>query len=99
MDILIVLIAVLTAFYFILLRPVIKQQRQQRRDISSLEVGDEVLTTGGFYALVQEINTHEDRPMEIIMEISPGVALRGTTMAIQEISRRAADTTSPPAGN
>ncbi len=91
MDILIVLVAVLAAFYFILLKPVINQQRRQRQDISSLEVGDEVLTTGGFYATVTEINTHEDRPMEILLEAAPGVVLRGTTVAIQEITRRAAD--------
>ncbi|MDA1009914.1 MAG: preprotein translocase subunit YajC, partial [Chloroflexi bacterium] len=87
MDILILLIAVLAAFYFILMKPVINQQKRQRRDISSLEVGDEVLTTAGFYATVIEINTHEDRPMEIMLEVAPGVVLRGTTLAIQEVSR------------
>src|SRR5690606_22964933 len=77
------------AFYFILLRPVINQQKKQRQDISSLEVGDEVLTTAGFYATIVEINTYEDRPMEILLEVAPGVVLRGTTLAVQEISRRA----------
>jgi preprotein translocase subunit YajC len=89
MDVVIVLVAVLAAFYFILLRPVINQQRKQRRDISSLEIGDEVLTSAGFYATVVEINTYEDRPMEILLEAAPGVVLRGTTLAVQEISRRA----------
>jgi preprotein translocase subunit YajC len=88
-DVVLVLVAVLAAFYFILLRPVIAQQRKQRRDISSLEIGDEVLTTAGFYATVVEINTYEDRPMEILLEAAPGVVLRGTTLAVQEISRRA----------
>ncbi|MDA1010459.1 MAG: preprotein translocase subunit YajC [Chloroflexi bacterium] len=91
MDILIVLIAVLAAFYFILMKPVINQQKRQRRDISSLEVGDEVLTTAGFYATVTEINTYEDGPMEIMLEVAPGVVLRGTTLAIQEVSRRASE--------
>lgn len=91
MDVVIVLLAVLAAFYFILLRPVIDQQRKQRRDISSLEIGDEVLTTAGFYATVVEINTYEDRPMEILLEAAPGVVLRGTTLAIAEIARRADD--------
>ena len=88
MEIILVLGAVMAAFYFILLRPVIRQQRQQRRDISSLEIGDEVLTTGGFYAVVNEINTFEDRPMEIVLEAAPGVLLRGTTAAITLIARR-----------
>ena len=83
-----VLLAVMAAFYFILLRPVINQQKQQRRDISSLAVGDEVLTTGGFYATVIDINTFEDRPMEISFELAPGITVRGTTNAIASIVHR-----------
>jgi preprotein translocase subunit YajC len=85
MDILLVLIAVVAAFYFILLRPVMQQQRRQRRDLSRLEVGDEVLTTGGFYATVTAIHTFEDRPMEILLEAAPGVVLRGTSAAIASV--------------
>ena len=48
-----------------------------------------MLTTGGFYAIVVEINTYEDRPMEILLEVAPDVVLRGTTLSIAEISRRA----------
>jgi len=87
-------LAVVLLFYFILLRPVMNQQRQHRRDISSLEIGDEVLTTGGFYATVTEINTFEDRPTEILLEAAPGIVLRGRASAVQEISRHAGDSAS-----
>ena len=96
MDVLLALIAVVGAFYFILLRPVMRQQRQRRQDISSLEVGDEVLTAGGFYATVREIRTTDDGPVEILLEPAPGVTLRATPAAIQQITRRAADS---PAGS
>ena len=82
------LVAVTAAFYFILLRPNINQQKQQRRDISILAVGDEVLTAGGFYATVTAINTFEDRPMEILLELAPGLQVRGPTTAIASIVRR-----------
>ncbi len=91
MDVLLALIAVVGAFYFILLRPVMRQQRQRRHDISSLDVGDEVLTAGGFYATVREIRTTDDGPVEILLEPAPGVTLRATPAAIQQITRRAAD--------
>jgi preprotein translocase YajC subunit len=38
---------VAAAFYWILLRPIMIQQRRQRSDIQNLEVGDEVLTQAG----------------------------------------------------
>jgi preprotein translocase subunit YajC len=96
MDVLLMLIAVLAAFYFILMRPVIQQQKRRRADISSLRVGDQVLTTGGFYATVREMRTTDAGPMEIYLEAAPGVVLRATPGAIEQISKRAADA---PAGN
>jgi preprotein translocase subunit YajC len=78
-------------FYFILLRPVINQQREHKRDISALDIGDEVITAGGIFATVREINTTEDGPMEIILEVAPGVRLRGTTAAVDHVVRRAAE--------
>jgi preprotein translocase subunit YajC len=91
MDVLLMLVAVLAAFYFILMRPVIQQQRRRRADISSLHVGDQVLTTGGFYATVREMRTTDSGPMEIDLEAAPGVVLRATPAAIELISRRATD--------
>lgn len=88
MQEILILLGVMGAFYFILLRPVINQQKQQRRDISSLHVGDEVMTSGGFFATVTEINTFEDRPMEILFELAPGLEVRGNTNAIASIVRR-----------
>ena len=87
----IVLFAVIGAFYFILLRPVIQQQKKHKSDISGLQIGDEVLTSGGFYAIVREINTQEDRETEIVLEAAPGLLLRGTASAVGSDTHRAAE--------
>ncbi|MCR5321887.1 MAG: preprotein translocase subunit YajC [Lachnospiraceae bacterium] len=42
-------------FYFMAIRPQKKQQKQMEALISSLEVGDSVLTTGGFYGVVIDV--------------------------------------------
>ena len=84
-----VLFIVIGAFYFILLRPVLQQQKRHRSDISGLQIGDEVLTSGGFYAIVREINTQEDRETEIVLEAAPGLLLRGTSAAVGSVTRRA----------
>ncbi len=43
------------AFYFIAIRPQKKQQKQLDALVASLEVGDSVLTTSGFYGVVIDV--------------------------------------------
>lgn len=42
-------------FYFIAIRPQKKQQRQHSALLSSLAIGDSILTTSGFYGVVIDI--------------------------------------------
>ena len=41
--------------YFIAIRPQKKQQKQLNETLASMEVGDSVLTTSGFYGVVLDI--------------------------------------------
>lgn len=91
MEFFVALLFVVAAFYFILLRPVMNQQRRRRRDLAALDVGDEVLTSGGFYATVRAIRTMDEGPQEIMLEVAPGVELRATPDAIQHVTPRAAE--------
>ena len=91
MELLLPLIFVVVAFYLILLRPVLNQQRRRRRDLSKLAVGDEVLTASGFYATVRAIRTRDEGPLEILLEVAPGVELRATAEAIQLVTRSASE--------
>ncbi len=84
-PVILILLFAVAAFYFILLRPVLNQQRSRRSDIAQLEVGDQVMTSGGFYAVIDEINTVEDGPMEIIFELADDVFVRGTPDAIVQV--------------
>ena len=93
MELLLPLIFVVVAFYLILLRPILNQQRRRRRDLSKLSIGDEVLTSGGFYATVRAIVTRDDGPLEILLEVAPGVELRATPDAIQGVTRPASERT------
>lgn len=42
-------------FYFIAVRPQKKQQKQHQSLLASLETGDSILTTSGFYGVVIDI--------------------------------------------
>ncbi len=75
---------ILGGFYFILLKPVLDQQRKTKRDLLELQVGDEVVTTGGLIATVVDIRQPAVGPLELVLEVAPGVQLRALTTAIQE---------------
>jgi preprotein translocase subunit YajC len=70
------------AFYFILLQPVLKNQKEQRKAVQTMQIGDEVVTTGGLIGEVVDVITPADGPTEIILEIAPNVRVRALTDAI-----------------
>ncbi len=76
-------VAAVAAFYFILLRPVLQNQKAQRKAVQTMQIGDEVVTTGGLIGEVKDVITPPDGPTEIILEIAPGVRVRALTEAIQ----------------
>lgn len=49
------LVIIGAVFYFLLIRPQKKQQKQMDALVSSLEIGDSVLTTAGFYGVVIDV--------------------------------------------
>lgn len=82
MEIIIPLVIVFGAFYLMLLRPVLQQQRRQRRDIVNLQVGDRVLTQGDFIATVRDIRIPEEGPTEVILDLGNGVLVTALATAI-----------------
>jgi preprotein translocase subunit YajC len=58
-------------FYFLLIRPQQKRTRQQRDLLSNIEVGDEVLTIGGIFGVVRDIDEET-----VTVEISPGTQVK-----------------------
>lgn len=78
------LIVVAFAFlYFILIRPQKRRQQESQRLLSSLAVGDEVLTAGGIYGRITEL---EDDA--VLVEIAPALRVK--------VSRRAIGAVIPP---
>ncbi len=77
-----VIIGVLVAFYLMIIRPGQQEQKRQQQTIRDLKVGDEVITTAGFFARVKEIHTPEEGPVELRLELAPGVEIRALTSAI-----------------
>lgn len=65
------LILIFVVFYFLLIRPQNKRQKEHREMVANLAVGDEVVTAGGVLGKVTEI---KDQFVQI--EISSGVVIK-----------------------
>ena len=52
---LIYIVVLLAAFYFILIRPQSKEKKKVQALLDSMEIGDSVLTTAGFYGVIIDI--------------------------------------------
>ena len=75
-------VLMIVGFYFLLIRPQRTRQRSQKALISSLEVGDEIMTTGGMFGTIVEIDEDEG---VVTVEIAPGTRVK---MMRQGISQR-----------
>jgi len=66
-------ILMLGGFYFLLIRPQRNKQRAQQTLLAQLEVGDEVMTTGGIFGTIVAIDEDEG---VLTVEIAPGTQVK-----------------------
>ena len=77
-----IIIIAFLLLYLIVVRPQKRRQTQQQQMISELRVGDEVLTAGGIYGTVSQLD--EDM---VIVEIAPETEVRVARRAIAGVTR------------
>ncbi len=65
------LILIFVVFYFLLIRPQNKRQKEHREMVANLVVGDEVVTAGGVLGKVTEV---KDQFVQV--EVAPGTVLK-----------------------
>jgi preprotein translocase subunit YajC len=80
---LIVIIALFALLWLLLIRPQRARQAQQQKLISAVEPGDEVLTVGGLYGIVQSIDEEGDLIVEIADGIHVRIARRGVATVVK----------------
>ena len=73
-------------FYFFIIRPQRKRDKQQKNMIDSIARGDQIITIGGFYGTVREV-----RDDSFQIEIAEGVRVTILKSAVQ--GKRAAQKT------
>ncbi len=73
MGMILMLVAMFAIMYFFMIRPQQKKQKEIQKFRNSIERGQEVVTAGGIYGTVRDI---DDVKNVLIIEVSNGVRLR-----------------------
>ena len=82
MEIALVYFALLAlAFFFLIVRPQRRRVTQHRAFVSQLQIGDDVVTTGGIYGTVRAL-----RGEAVELEVAPGIVM---TFARAAVAQRA----------
>jgi preprotein translocase subunit YajC len=81
---LIIIIAMFGLLWFLLLRPQRAKQQQHKQMLEGVDVGDEVLSSGGVYGVVRGVDDDND---ELHVEIAPGVEVRMDRRAVGAVVR------------
>lgn len=84
MGSLIIIVALFALLWLLMIRPQRAKQQQQQRMLSAIEPGDEILTVGGIYGIVQELEDGEDGD-DLIVEIAEGIHVRVARRAVATV--------------
>ncbi|HVU49838.1 MAG TPA: preprotein translocase subunit YajC [Polyangia bacterium] len=72
------MVAIFAIFYFLIIRPNSRKQKEHQQMLSELKKGDEVVTQGG---IIGKISGLTDK--EITLQIQEGVRIRVTRASVQ----------------
>ena len=65
------MVLIFVVFYFFLIRPQSKRQKDIKKFQNSLEVGKQVVTSGGIYGRIKEVKENV-----VILEVADGVRIK-----------------------
>ena len=80
---LLMIVMLFVVMYFFMIRPQRKQQKELENFRNSLAKGQKVITAGGIYGVVKEVNERD-----ILMEVDGNVTLRVDKTAIMRDPRQ-----------
>ena len=79
------IVGIFALIYFMMIRPQQRRRREVQNMQSSMGVGDEIITVGGLYGTIREIDDES-----VLLEIAPGVTARYAKAAIGKVNQKAA---------
>jgi preprotein translocase subunit YajC len=80
------LVAIIAIFYFLILRPNNKKQKETQKMLSALKKGDRIVTIGGIHGIIQSV-----KEGTVIVKVDENVKLEFNRGAISTVSSQARD--------
>ncbi|GMM60507.1 preprotein translocase subunit YajC [Novosphingobium pituita] len=74
------LVAMAVIFYFLILRPQMKRQKEHQQRLSGLQKGDQVVTAGGIVAKIVRLDDHY-----VDLELAPGVRVKAVRSTLGDV--------------
>jgi preprotein translocase subunit YajC len=91
MTAVIVVVILFALFWLLIVRPQRRQAAEQRELIASVEPGDEIVSAGGLYGVIQSIDGDE-----LVVEIADGLVVRMARGAVAGLVERDEEPESAP---
>jgi preprotein translocase subunit YajC len=79
-------VIIFALFYFVMIRPQRKRQKEQQNMVSSLQKGDKVVTAGGIFGTIDSV-----REDSVVIKVESGTLLRvakGSVMVLKDQQQR-----------
>lgn len=73
LQMIIMMVAIFAIMYFFMIRPQNKKQKEIQKFRNSLTVGQDVVTAGGIYGKIKEVN---DADNAVMLEVASGVKIK-----------------------
>jgi preprotein translocase subunit YajC len=76
------LVLIFAVFYFVMIRPQRKRQKEQQAMVSALQKGDKVITAGGIYGVIEKVEEQS-----VVIKVEGGTLLKvakGSVMVIKD---------------
>jgi preprotein translocase subunit YajC len=81
---LLIIVVLFGLLWFLMIRPQRAKAQAQQRLLTTVAPGDEILTVGGLYGIVQELESEEDGG-DLIVEIADGIHVRVARRALATV--------------
>jgi len=79
-----IIVLLFGVLWFVMIRPQRAKVQAQQRMLGTVAPGDEILTVGGIYGIVQELESDEDGG-DLIVEIADGIHVRIARKALATV--------------